>query len=1692
MPFAITLNDQQLSNKIDYWYYEFPSIFMLDPNRGPDTGGTHVLLKGNNFDPLYRGPVKNYNDTFCRFGALGVVPAKVLNSTKVVCISPPSFVLREVVVEITLNNQEWTQDNNIFTYYKPPFLYEIDPLMGPIEGGTRVHVHGSNFEDTGTVRCKFGEIIVPGQYENMNELLCISPKVDKPGYVPFQVSVREDEFSSEEMAQYLYYATPIIESVEPTCGPERGYTHIIIRGKNFIDPGFDEVFCVFNKTIFMNATVFEPDRIECSSPPVLNDHGVNENNVRSYDIAVTLNKKDLTDTKFQFHYYKEVTLKNITPPGGPLEGNTTVEISGKGLNQHPACNITNRFGTYQVRPTKYNDTVSEAKSPKAFLPDDVVVSHGINGQQYNPDLKINNRDPENTYTYYGRPLIVDYDPKRGPSSGGTKVKFDGFGFTPFKDEEGNEVAKPVWIRMRMKGGAESVPPKAADYIDSYTVEWTSPPAKEGNYFMEMSLNGQDYFPVPLVDNNMAYNYEYYPGPHVTELDPAFGPTDPNANVLVSVKGINFKCPKKECDHVICRFGEDDEAIYVNGKLISENEIKCMAPKYTRPDVLPVEISLMGNQYTNDGKEYGYYAPYIWKIVPDLVSRKGNTNIVLYGYGFVNTTGTSLKVRYGQLDKKLSCKDNCVVKATYLDKNHIQTKTLPYNEVVYETSKIHLGRDEFPAEATVYGGDYTDNNVSIAYFTEPLYGDPIPSSAAENGEELIRVPTDFLTPQTHPEDPVNEESTIRKKANVTCRFKSVKGHYVETTGNVGYYPLGESDTLNTLYCKSPKWELEEDAEEEIVTMDMSINGGADYSGNKKFKITKEVAIYRIFPTCGPTYGGTKMTIIGTGIQKYKNSRLRWGVINNIMLDPQEIETLVYDKDKKIGDDKFEDEVVSMNEEPGLLFEEDDKYEVMYSVSPRLPNWDRTHGGQAYLELGRDTDLQAVHSNNFKIYNYGPSHLEYYFYKQPEVKDMWPHAGTTEGGTQVIIRGGWFKYMPTYGVVPYARFKDKVVRCHFESTVRIVCLSPPSNNTETYVPVDISLNSRDFSNDSLLYHYYDPPVITDIVPKIGPESGGTEIRLLGKKFSNLSTGIEFMCRFLPVDHSAPAKYVPAVFENKTSIICRSPGGWGSGAKVYVDVTFNGFDYTDAKKEFYFYAISSAVPLSGPSDGTAGNLHIYGSGFKDPTNVYCSFDDVKYKPIEFSPTLIKCKIPRAKGGDNFFGSVPLSVSINGIDPFEFENGFHYYPQINVSDFYPRSGPGRGNGLVKFFGSGFRADFPQAKPACRFGEHVGKGVVLSNTEMLCHLPEIDAFNQTYKGEAALNEHSYIKAKSNADFSPYGIYDLDPNSGPVNGKHQIMIYGNGFTRDGKPMCRFGIPGSYATSDGVVLSRNRMLCNTPKTFEVPKMSELPLAVPLSISFFDENVNPWTGAKFQGRLLQSEIHFDPWTKSGEIYRFYLQSEIIRINPNEAKVQEIIDVYVYANPKTPFIEPIAPATPLDSEIGIKCKFGRFGTTVGVYVNKTTIICMTPHTKISPKSVIKEVVNLEVAMNGVEFASDNKNTLFTFIGTGTVLNYWPYLIGIILGILAIIGLILLLIWCWEQQKSELVQQEFQEMAASKEKKSGVKRVQPHTLRNDWGGSIPRSLFPNKDQKMGSGERRSYNSMVYPGRSDKQGGRPLESYYS
>jgi hypothetical protein len=157
------------------------------------------------------------------------VKGTVISDTLISCIAPASFEVTSVLVDITLNNADetinagdWTDDFLPYNYFTMSFLFDIEPRVGPVSGGTQVVIFGSNFTERGQYSVRFGDKIVAGEYIGGNTVRCDSPAQARAGYYDLSVATFADEFG--ESVQFLYYDSPIIDSIEPACGPITGYT----------------------------------------------------------------------------------------------------------------------------------------------------------------------------------------------------------------------------------------------------------------------------------------------------------------------------------------------------------------------------------------------------------------------------------------------------------------------------------------------------------------------------------------------------------------------------------------------------------------------------------------------------------------------------------------------------------------------------------------------------------------------------------------------------------------------------------------------------------------------------------------------------------------------------------------------------------------------------------------------------------------------------------------------------------------------------------------------------------------------------------------------------------------------------------------------------------------------------------------------------------------------------------------------------------------------------------------------------------------------------------------------------------------------------------------------------------------------------------------------------------------------------
>lgn len=109
------------------------------------------------------------------------------------------------------------------------------------------------------------------------------------------------------------------------------------------------------------------------------------------------------------------------------------------------------------------------------------------------------------------------------------------------------------------------------------------------------------------------------------------------------------------------------------------------------------------------------------------------------------------------------------------------------------------------------------------------------------------------------------------------------------------------------------------------------------------------------------------------------------------------------------------------------------------------------------------------------------------------------------------------------------------------------------------------------------------------------------------------------------------------------------------------------------------------------------------------------------------------------------------------------------------------------------------------------------------------------------------------------------------------------------------------------------------------------------------------------------------------------------------------------------------------------------------------------------------MQVAINGYDYTDPNDNTVFTFLGTASLFIYWPYIIGVILGLLAIIALII----CCSAVIEKSTESDIKESRGHKKPSVGGLGGRPHTLRDEFGFYRTRGFFQEHSQSPAPGAR-------------------------
>jgi hypothetical protein len=294
------------STRSIYTYETRVVITGIDPPLGPTSGNFSVRVTG--------GPFIDTPELRCKFGDITVL-AKYVATDELVCYAPPHRGGR-FTLEITNNDQDYSDQGMTVFFYSDPALSRIMPVSGPsVTAGTQVTVFGDGFVNTSLLMCRFGNTIAPGIYVDDRQLICPAPPYNVDDNGPMRATALSE--------QYNRYQDPIHSDLISTR----------LTNKRRVFPGAH----------------YYPTYIS-----------------RLVEVDISNNGQDWTDSGITFLYQKDAITKKVTPFEGLDTTGTPLFVQGENFVNYTTLRC--RLG-----PRVVNATFLSTELVMCFAPAQVTM-----------------------------------------------------------------------------------------------------------------------------------------------------------------------------------------------------------------------------------------------------------------------------------------------------------------------------------------------------------------------------------------------------------------------------------------------------------------------------------------------------------------------------------------------------------------------------------------------------------------------------------------------------------------------------------------------------------------------------------------------------------------------------------------------------------------------------------------------------------------------------------------------------------------------------------------------------------------------------------------------------------------------------------------------------------------------------------------------------------------------------------------------------------------------------------------------------------------------------------------------------------------------------------------------------------------------------------------------------------------------
>ncbi|XP_034446959.1 plexin-B1-like isoform X3 [Hippoglossus hippoglossus] len=218
-----------------------------------------------------------------------------------------------------------------------PVIHFLDPVSGPVEGGTVVTISGSNLgqraEDiqSSVTVAGFPCSVIHSRYEVSSRIVCETTR--SRGEKSGQVSVKVRGGGLGLSAQIFSFQDPVLSSIFPKRGPKAGGSLLTIRGRRLSTGHPSEVSVLIGGIPCMVLNIRE-DQISCLAK--------GSNRTGEHSVTVRFGGAERHLKGLVYHYTPNPNITTAAPTKSFFSGGRIIRVSGQNLDvvQEPKMRVT--------------------------------------------------------------------------------------------------------------------------------------------------------------------------------------------------------------------------------------------------------------------------------------------------------------------------------------------------------------------------------------------------------------------------------------------------------------------------------------------------------------------------------------------------------------------------------------------------------------------------------------------------------------------------------------------------------------------------------------------------------------------------------------------------------------------------------------------------------------------------------------------------------------------------------------------------------------------------------------------------------------------------------------------------------------------------------------------------------------------------------------------------------------------------------------------------------------------------------------------------------------------------------------------------------------------------------------------------------------------------------------------------------